>query len=1005
MAEQPFRLAQGGRIDRSRSIAFTFNGRSYKGYAGDTLASALLANGVSLVGRSFKYHRPRGIMTAGSEEPCAIVQLGSGAYSDPNCRATQVELTEGLVANSINCWPNVQLDLGVASNLLAGLLPAGFYYKTFMWPRRGWLAYEHFIRRAAGLGRAPTEPDPDRYDKRFEHVDVLVAGGGPAGIAAALAAGRAGARVLLVDEQNEFGGQLLWRAAEIDGIAAAEWLARSVAELAAMPEVRLLPRSTVAGYYDHNFLTVLERVTDHLPTGTAPAGAPRQRLWKVRARQVVLATGAIERPLVFVNNDLPGVMLAGAAQAYVARFAVRPGSRAVFFTNNDSAYASATALSEAGITIAAIVEARRGSVPAAEPCRHRGITILQGHAVIAATGNRCLREITVAPLDAAGTGLAGTASTLGCDLLCVSGGWSPTVHLFSQSGGRLAFDAAQACFVPSQSVQAERSAGAASGRFGLSDCLTDGHAAGLTAARQAGFAGPDFPAPQAPPESAEPHLPLWEVPSAKGGRRGSKFIDFQNDVTAGDIALAAREGYVSVEHAKRYTTAGMGVDQGKVANVNVLAILADETAGAIPGVGTTTFRPPYTPVSIGAFAAGATGAFYDPVRKTPMSAWHEARGAVFEPVGRWRRPLYYPTPGEDMETAVRRECLAVRNGVGLCDASTLGKIDIQGRDAVTLLDRVYTNGWASLGIGKARYGLMLKDDGMVFDDGVTARLGDTHYLMTTTSGHADAVFGWLDEWLQCEWPDLKVYLTSVTTHWATAMLAGPKAREVLAGAGIDIDTSRDASPYMSVREGRVAGIPARLFRVSFTGELSFEINVPASYGAALWEALMAAGAPHDITPFGTEALHVLRAEKGYIAVGHDTDGTVTPFDLGMGWIVDARKADFIGKRGLARSDLARAGRRQLVGLLTEDPAVVVPEGSQIVAAETSRIGPPPVPMMGYVTSSYYSPTLGRSIALALIDGGLGRLGEAVTVALPGQPVRAIIGKSRFYDLEGARLHG
>jgi sarcosine oxidase subunit alpha len=1002
---QPFRMAQGGRIDRARSLAFSFNGKPYQAYAGDTLASALLANGVSLIGRSFKYHRPRGIMTAGAEEPCAIIQLGSGAYSDPNCRATQVEMVDGLIAASINCWPNVQLDIGVVSNLLHRLVPAGFYYKTFMWPRRGWLAYEHFIRRAAGLGRAPREPDPDRYEKRFAHVDVLVAGGGPAGIAAALAAGRSGARVLIADEQSELGGQLLWRDAEIDGTHAAEWIAGSLAELATMPEVRVLQRSTVAGYYDHNFLTILERLTDHLPAGAAPPNLPRQRFWKVRAQQVVLASGAIERPLVFVNNDLPGIMLASAAQSYVRRFAVRPGNRAVVFTNNDSAYEAACVLKDAGIAVAAIVDARLTASAAAEPCRQRGIEVLQGHAVIAAIGARGVREVTVAPISASGTELAGPASTLACDLLAVSGGWSPTVHLFSQSGGRLAFDAERLCFVPKQSVQAERSVGGARGALTLAECLAEGHAAGIAAARAAGFT-PDESAPaKAPPEAMAPILPLWEVPSARNLRRDRKFIDLQNDVTAADIALAAREGYRSVEHAKRYTTAGMGVDQGKTANVNALAILAAETKGAIPSVGTTTFRPPYTPVTIGAFGGRDVGAFYDPLRKTPMSAWHEAQGAVYEPVGKWRRPLYYPVGGEPMEAAVRRECLAVRNGVGICDASTLGKIDIQGRDTVTLLDRVYTNSWGSLAVGKCRYGLMLKDDGMVFDDGVTARLGEHRYLMTTTSGHADAVLGWLEEWLQCEWPDLKVYLTSVTTQWATVMLAGPKAREVLAAAGVDIDTSRAGAPYMSVREGRVAGIPARIFRVSFTGELSFEINVPARYGAALWEALMVAGAAHDIAPIGTEALHVLRAEKGYIAVGHDTDGTVTPLDLGMGWIVDAKKRDFIGKRGLARSDLARAGRRQLVGLLTQDPRLVVPEGSQIVAPAPDKMGAPPVPMIGHVTSSYFSPSLGRSIAMALIDGGLGRMGDSVTIALPERPVLATIGPGRFYDLEGARLHG
>ncbi len=1010
---QPLRLAQGGRIDRAQTIAFSFNRRRYEGHPGDTLASALLANGISLVGRSFKYHRPRGIMSAGVEEASAIIQLGTGAYADPNCKATQVELHDGLTAVSLNCWPSVQLDFAVAGNLLADLIPAGFYYKTFMWPRRGWLAYEHFIRRAAGLGRAPTLPDPERYEKRFDHVDVLIAGGGPTGIAAALAAGRAGARVLIADEQSEFGGQLLFRGAEIDGRPAEEWSTDSLAELAAMPEVRILSRSTIAGYYDHNFVTVLERVTDHLPPGTKPAGMPRQVLWKIRARQVVLATGAIERPLVFVNNDLPGIMLAGAAQSYISRYGVRPGSRAVIFTNNDSAYELAAVLADSGVTLAAIVDARDGAVTLAEDCRRRGIEVLSGHAVIAASGGHALREITVAPLAANGVELAGKASTIVCDLLCVSGGWSPSVHLFSQSGGRVVYDDAKACFVPGRSVQPVRSAGAAAASFGLGACLAEGHAAGLEAARAAGFTGAETPAPRtAAAAEVTPIRALWEVPALPGG--GKKFVDLANDVTAADIALAAREGYRSVEHAKRYTTAGMGVDQGKTANVNALAILARENSSAIPAVvggaaisdvGTTTFRPPYTPVTIGALAGRHIGEFFDPVRKTPMSDWHAANGAVFEPVGRWRRPFYYPRTGEDMESAIRRECRAVREGAGLLDASTLGKIDLQGADVVTLLDRVYTNGWGSLAVGQCRYGVMLRDDGMVFDDGVTARLSEQHYLMTTTSGHADAVLSWLEEWLQCEWPDLDVWPSSVTTQWATINLAGPRAREVLQAVGIDIDISREGSPYLSVRDAVVAGIPARIFRVSYTGELSFEINVAARYGLTLWEALMKAGEPLGIAAIGTEALHVLRAEKGYIAVGHDTDGTVTPLDLGMGWIIDKTKTDFIGKRGLARSDLARPGRKQLVGLLSEDAALVLPEGSQIVGAPPNAMPKPPVKMIGHVTSSYFSPTLGRSIALALIEGGLKRMGETVTVVLPDRPVLAVIGKSRFYDLPGERLHG
>ncbi len=832
MTEQPFRLAKGGRIDRGKRLGFTFNNKSYEGHPGDTLASALLANGVLLVGRSFKYHRPRGIMTAGPEEPCAIIQLGTGPYSDPNCRATQVELTSGLTAASINCWPSVQLDFGVASNMLHNLVPAGFYYKTFMWPSRGWLAYEHFIRRAAGLGRAPTQPDPDRYDKRFDHVDVLIAGGGPTGIAAALAAGRTGARVLLVDEQSEPGGQLLWRSGEIDGSATADWLTRSLAELAAMPEVRLLTRSTVAGYYDHNLLTVLQRLTDHLPTGSAPATTAAPAAVE-DPRAAGRAGDRRDRAAAGLRQQRPPGRHAGERGAglcvalrrasrqprrllHQQRQRLRRGRRPQGSRHHGDGDRRGAHRDDPGIGAGPPARHR----DPARPCRDRRIGRPQparGHR--GAARRRRNGAQWRGEHDGVRSALRlGRLEPDGASLLAIRRQAQPSMP-----------SAPASC--PGKSVQAERSAGCAVGSFGLAECLWEGHAAGLAAAKAAGFTGAETPAPRAASETATPLLPLWEVPSLKVSQRSRKFIDLQNDVTAGDIALAAREGYVSVEHAKRYTTAGMGVDQGKTANVNALAILAGETAGAIPAVGTTTFRPPYTPVTIGAFAGRDIGAFYDPLRKTPMTAWHEAHGAVFEPVGRWRRPLYYPNARRDMAAAVQRECLAVRNNAVLCDTSTLGKIDIQGRDAVTLLDRVYTNSWRSLGIGKCRYGLMLKDDGMVFDDGVTGRIGENHYLMTTTSGRADAVFGWLDEWLQCEWPNLDVYLTSVTTHWATVNLAGPKSREVLAAAGVDFDTSRQGSPYMSVREGRVAGIPARLFRVSFTGELSFEINVPARYGA------------------------------------------------------------------------------------------------------------------------------------------------------------------------------
>jgi sarcosine oxidase subunit alpha len=994
VSKQPFRLPLGGGIDRGRTLNFTFNGRAYQGHAGDTLASALLANGVHLVARSFKYHRPRGIVSAGPEEPNALVRIGSGARALPNLPATMVELYDGLEAASINCWPRVGFDLGAAANLVSSFLPAGFYYKTFMWPRRGWMWYEQFIRRAAGIGHTPDAPDPDRYDKRFDHCDVLVVGGGPAGIAAALAAGEAGARVLLAEERPEIGGQLNFRRGSLEGAASGAWLRRACEKLAGMPEVRILTRATAAGYYDHNFVTLVERVTDHAPVPFTRL--PRQRLWKVRARQVVVATGANERSLVFHNNDLPGVMLASAAQCYVARFAVRPGSRAVIFANNDSAYEAAQVLVEAGIEIAAFVDLRT------QPVVHswREIEVRRGHAVVAARGGKRVVAADIAPIDAATGKISGAVETIACDVICVSGGWDPAVHLFSQSGGRLAYDDVQHCFVPGAAAQPTRAAGAANGAFMLADCVAEGGAAGARAAQDDGFA---VAVPASTVRAALAVQALWEIPSAGSGR---KFVDQQSDVTAADLALAAREGYVSVEHAKRYTTTGMGVDQGKVGNITALGILGNATSRSVPEVGTTTFRPPYVPVAIGALAGREIGARFEPARKTPITDWHAAHAAVFEPVGLWRRPQYYPQAGEDMHAAVARECRAVRNGVGLLDASTLGKIELHGRDALKLLNMVYTNAWDDLVVGACRYGLMLREDGMVFDDGVTARLGAQHYLMTTTSGGADGVVNWIEEWLQCEWLDWQAHVTPVTANWATLCVTGPRARALLQKLQCDIDLAPAQFPHMAMRTGTVAGVPARIARVSFTGELSYEINVPARYGLALWELLMQQGAEYGITPLGTEALHVLRAEKGFIVVGHDTDGTVTPFDLGMSWIVGNSKPDFLGKRGLARSDSARDGRKQLVGLLTDDAYTVLVEGSQVIsAADATRVYRPPVPMIGHVTSSYMSPTLGRSIALALIEDGRRRINERVAVMVRDRAATARIVAPRFYDVKGERLNG
>ncbi len=992
-----FRTPGGGRVDRARKLQFTFDGRPFEGLAGDTLASALLANGVHLTGRSFKYHRPRGILTAGAEEPNALVTIRRDAARwTPNLRATQVELYDGLHALSQNRWPSLGFDVGRLSDLLSPLLPAGFYYKTFMWPRSAWAAvYEPLIRKAAGLGRAPSLPDPDRYAQRHAHCDVLVAGAGPAGLSAALAAAEAGARVILCDEQAEPGGSLLAGApGRIDGLAAADWVARTVAALAQHPRLTLLPRTTAFGYFPHNAIGLVERLTDHL---AAPGdGRPRERLWQVRAREVVLATGAIERPLVFAGNDRPGIMLAGAARAYLHRYGVRAGSRAVVVTATDSAYRAALDLQAAGVEIAAIADLRAGADAAPQQAAHRaGIETLTGAAVLGTRGHLRVRSIDVA---AENGGTAGRRR-LRCDLVLMSGGFTPSVHLFSQSRGALQWDETAGAFVPGSAAERARPVGACRGRYGLAAALADGAEAGAAAARDCGFAGmaPRFAVDDDEAEAMAAGSP--RAPETGGARA---FVDWQNDVTVGDLALAAREGFRSIEHIKRYTTVGMATDQGKTSNLNALGIVAGWLGKPVPEVGHTTFRMPYTPVSFGSLAGMARGELFDPVRTTPMHDLAAAQGAVFEDVGQWKRARYFPLAGEDMHAAVARECLAVRRACGMFDASTLGKIAVVGPDAAAFLNRLYVNDFSRLAPGRARYGILLREDGFICDDGVIARLAADRFHVTTTTGGAARVLAMMEDYRQTEWPELQVWLTSVTEQYAVIAVQGPLARQLLQPLVAGADISAAALPHMAVTTGSICGAPMLLFRVSFTGELGYEINVPADRGAAVWEAVRAAGKPLGIAPYGTETMHVLRAEKGYIIVGQDTDGTATPDDAGLAWAIGRNKEDFVGMRSLTRAAMKDAHRKQLVGLRTRDAGVVLEEGAQLAAEPGLK---PPLRPIGHVTSSYFSAALGHSIALAMVAGGRARIGQTLYLPMPEGEIAAEVVNPVFYDPEGARLHG
>ena len=958
----------GTRLDRTREIRFTFNNRAYSGFHGDTLASALLANGVQLVGRSVKLHRPRGIYSCGVEEPTGLVDVGSGSRRTPNVRATLLEIHPGLVATSVNCWPSVGFDVAAINNWFSAILPAGFYYKTFKWPN--WHVYEPSIRRLAGFGRASIEPDPDRYEEIAISADVLVVGAGVTGVAAAVGAARSGAEVLLLGGSSHLGGRLGYQ-----GDAPTAALIKEAQQLG----ISILTRTLAFGVYDHN-LVCARQIIDGVNSQDAP-GMLRERLWKIRARAVIAATGAFERPLVFPDNDRPGVMLAGAVEKYAHAYGVACGSRVVIAANSDQAYQVAATLRGLGVEVLAIADRRPDTLIAAEALQ--GTQRFSDAVVSGVSGHRAVRGCSIA------TSQSETKAThFDCDLILSAGGFAPAVHFHSQAGGKLRWLDQSAMFVPEGAAGELYSVGACAGVFELDAALSHAAAVGTALGRRS--AVPAAPIGGIGHSLANTHVPRLGKP---------QFIDLQNDVTASDVSLAARENYRSVEHLKRYTTTGMGTDQGKTSNINALVFMGERTQRTPPAVGTTKFRPPFAPITMGALAGRRVGSLYRPLKRLPAQAWHEERGAVFEEYGGWWRPAAYPRAGEAIEAAALREAAGTRKGAGIFDGSPLGKLELFGPDAARFLDLMYVGTLSTLAIGRARYGLLLNENGVLVDDGIVARLGEQHFWVNTTSAGAERTADMFEEWLQCEFTDLKVLVTPVTARWANVTVAGPRAWELLAAAGFDAALAPSITKHLSMAETQLDGMPLRVLRASFSGELSYELNVPADQAQPLLARLWALAPTFNVSTYGVEALQTMRVEKGYIHIGTDTDGTTQPSDIGFGRGVQNKTANFIGRRSLSRPVSCDAGRLQLVGLIPIDQRTRLPVGAHLAR------NPPPTRTEGHVTSSVMSPELGRPIALAMLVGGAARSGEYIGVHHLGTTIDAKVVPLPFVDPTGSRLHG